>query len=74
MRIISNLSGILATVLVLIGFIPILGILNWLALLLSIVSILTGIFSKQGSSRIYIANAILILVALFRLVLGGGIF
>jgi TRAP-type mannitol/chloroaromatic compound transport system permease small subunit len=72
MNIISKIIGIIALVGMLISLIPFLGILNWGVLPLAIIGLIIGVFSKNTSGLIL--NGIVILVAAFRLFVGGGIF
>ena len=55
----------------LIGLIPLLGIVNWIVLPLAIIGLIIGIFSRNTGGLIL--NGIVILVAALRLIVGGGI-
>lgn len=71
MNVISILIGIVAAIIMVPGIVPLLGILNWLVVVLCILGIIFGAVSKKKSG-LYVCGAILI-VALVRLFLGGGI-
>lgn len=55
----------------LIGLIPLLGMVNWIVLPLAIIGLIIGIFSRNTGGLIL--NGIVILVAALRLIVGGGI-
>ena len=67
----SILIGLVALVLGLVAFIPLLGWLNWLAIPIGVVGVAVGALSSHRSGR----NLNLLLVGIFavRLWLGGGI-
>ena len=75
---ISLINGILAGIGLAIGFIPCLGWFNWLNIPLAIIGLIFGIVAMtQGDSKGiagFIICAIVIVLGLVRLVLGGGIF
>jgi hypothetical protein len=72
MNVISVLVGIAALIVALIGFIPLLGWLNWFAIPLAVVGLVLGLLSQKTSGR-YI-NLVVLALAIIRLALGGGIF
>ncbi|MDQ3458722.1 MAG: hypothetical protein M3498_05390 [Deinococcota bacterium] len=67
----SVIIGLVALVIALVGFIPLLGWLNWLVLPGAVVGLVLGLMSRQTSGRNI--NLVVIVLALFRLSLGGGI-
>lgn len=72
LNIFSILVGLLVLVLTLIGFIPLLGWLNWLTIPLGIVGVALGALSSSNTGRNL--NLVLIIICALRLSLGGGIF
>ena len=70
-NIIAILLGLVALFLAIIGFIPLLGWLNWLIILIAGVGAAFGFASSKNSGR----NFCLVVVAIcaFRLFIGGGI-
>jgi hypothetical protein len=71
LNIFSILVGLLVLVLTLIGFIPLLGWLNWLTIPLGIVGLALGALSSSNTGRNL--NLVLIIICALRLFLGGGI-
>lgn len=71
LNLVSILIGLVLTLFVLVGLVPFLGWLNWLALLIGAVGVLIGALSRQKSGLIF--NIVLILIAMGRLSIGGGI-
>ena len=72
LNILSFLFGIVSLVIVIPATLPLLGALNWLALPLIVIGIIMGQLSSSNSGRNF--NLIVLLVAVIRLSLGGGIF
>lgn len=72
LNIVSVLIGLLVLVLALVGFVPLLGWLNWLIIPLAIVGAAVGALSSSNSGRNL--NLLLIVICAIRLSLGGGIF
>lgn len=70
-NIVSLIIGFVALVLAAVAFIPLLGIGEWLALLLAIFGAGIGMISRGNAGRNL--NLFVILVAILRLVLGHGI-
>ncbi len=71
MNVVSKIFGIVAIVFMLLGFIPLLGWINWGVLLLAGLGLIFGAISdKQDGLKL---NAIVIIIALIRLFWGGGI-
>lgn len=71
MNVISVLIGVVALVIALVGFIPLLGILNWFAVPLAVVGLIVGMFDTRTTGRNF--NAVVLVLAIVRLFLGGGI-
>ena len=72
LNIFSFLFGLVSLVIVIPATLPLLGALNWLALPLIVIGIIMGQLSSSNSGRNF--NLIVLLVAVIRLSLGGGIF
>ncbi len=70
-NIISILIGIVAFIIALAGLIPFVGIVNWVALPIAFIGMGIGFLSenKTGCNL----NILVLIVALVRLMLGGGI-
>jgi hypothetical protein len=71
MNVISVLVGIAALIVALIGFIPLLGWLNWLVIPAAVVGLVIGLLSRETSGRNI--NLVVLALAVIRLALGGGI-
>jgi hypothetical protein len=71
MNIISAIIGIIALIIALVGFIPLLGWLNWFVLPTAVVGLVLGLMSRETSGRN--VNIVVLALAIVRLVLGGGI-
>lgn len=71
MSLISSIIGIVSLVIALIGIIPLLGWLNWIALALSAIGLIIGLlaFNKTGRN----INLVVLVLAILRLMLGGGV-
>ncbi|MHA6723454.1 hypothetical protein [Sphingomonas sp. RS2018] len=72
LNIVSILVGLTSLLFVVPGFIPLLGALNWLAIPITVVGAVIGMLSSKTTGRNL--NLLLLLVAIVRLSLGGGIF
>jgi len=72
MNILSKLIGIIAFVIMLLGLMPLLGLLNLIALPIAILGLIIGIFAKNNGGLIL--NSFVIIVAIMRLFVGGGVF
>jgi hypothetical protein len=70
-NIVSLIIGFVALVLAIIAFLPLLGIAEWLVLLLAIIGAGVGMVSRGNGGRNL--NLFVILVAVVRLTLGHGI-
>ena len=71
MNVISVLVGIAALIVALVGFIPLLGWLNWLVIPAAVVGLVIGLLSRETSGRNI--NLVVLVLAVIRLALGGGI-
>jgi hypothetical protein len=67
----SVIIGIMALIIALVGFIPLLGWLNWLVIPGAVVGLVLGLLSKKTSGRNI--NIVVLALAIIRLALGGGI-
>ena len=70
-NIVSLIIGFVALILALVAFIPLLGVGEWLVLLLAIVGAGIGMVSRGNAGRNL--NIFVIVVAVVRLILGHGI-
>jgi hypothetical protein len=66
----SILIGIIALILVIIAFIPLLGWANWIIIPVAVVGLALGAMSDKTSGRNL--NIVVIAVGVIRLLLGGG--
>lgn len=71
-NLISVLIGLVALVLGLLAFIPLLGWAYWLIIPIAIVGLVFGVLSSKTAGRNL--NLIVIVIGVIRLSLGGGIF
>ena len=71
MNILSTIIGFVALILALVGFIPLLGWLNWFVIPLAVVGLVLGLLSQKTSGRN--VNLVVLALAIIRLALGGGI-
>ena len=75
----SIVFSIFALVFALIGLVPLLGIFNWIAIILAFVALISGIVgaavgNRRGACVVGILISVIVLcVAVIRLVLGGGL-
>jgi hypothetical protein len=70
-NIISIIIGLFALLLIIPAFIPLLGWANWIIIPIAVVGLAIGAMSDRTSGRNL--NAVVILVGVGRLMLGGGI-
>jgi hypothetical protein len=70
-NIVSIIIGLFALLLVIPAFIPLLGWANWIIIPIAVVGLAIGAMSDRTSGRNL--NAVVILVGVGRLMLGGGI-
>lgn len=72
LNIVSILVGLVALIFAIPGLIPLLGWMNWLALPIVAVGLVIGFLSSKNTGRNL--NLIVLVIAVVRLSLGGGIF
>ena len=70
-NIVSLIIGIVAFIFALIAFIPLLGWANWLIIPLALIGAVVGMISRGTAGRNL--NLFVIVIAVFRLMLGHGI-
>ena len=70
-NLVSLIIGFIALLCALVAFLPLLGWLNWLIIPLAIIGAAVGLISRGTAGRNL--NLLVILVGIFRLMLGGGI-
>jgi len=70
-NLISIVLGLIALVLVVVAFIPLLGWANWFILPIAIIGLALGAMSDRTSGRNL--NIVVIVAGVLRLMLGGGI-
>jgi hypothetical protein len=71
MNLISTLIGIVALIAALVAFIPLLGWLNWLVIPVVAIGIVLGLLSDKTTGRNI--NLVVLVIAMFRLFIGGGL-
>ncbi|QZD89998.1 hypothetical protein K3148_00855 [Qipengyuania aurantiaca] len=71
LNLLSFLFGIISLVIVIPATIPLLGWANWIALPLIVIGVILGQLSSSNSGRNF--NLVVLLIAVIRLSLGGGI-
>jgi hypothetical protein len=71
MNLISTLIGLLALVAALVAFIPFLGWLNWLVIPVVAIGLVIGLLSDKTTGRNI--NLLVLVIAMFRLFIGGGL-
>ena len=71
MNVLSTIIGLVALIIALVGFIPLLGWLNWFAIPLAVVGLVVGLMSRETTGRNI--NLVVLALAAIRLALGGGI-
>ena len=72
MNVFSIIIGLIALLGALVGFLPLLGWLNWFVIPLAILGLVLGLIAKPNSGRN--VNLVVLALAIIRLFLGGGIF
>lgn len=70
-NILSILIGLVALLFAVPGIIPLLGILNWIAIPIGVVGAAFGVLSSKNAGRNF--NLFILIVAVLRLMIGGGI-
>jgi hypothetical protein len=71
MNVLSTIIGLMALAIALVGFIPLLGWLNWFVIPGAVVGLVLGLLSQKTSGRNI--NLAVLALAMIRLALGGGI-
>jgi hypothetical protein len=71
MNVLSTSIGLMALLIALVGFIPLLGWLNWFVIPGAVVGLVLGLLSQKASGRNI--NLVVLALAMIRLALGGGI-
>lgn len=71
LNILSILTGLVSLIFVIPGVIPLLGWINWLAIPIAVVGLVIGMLSSRNTGRNL--NIVILLIAVVRLSLGGGI-
>ncbi len=71
MNILSIILGLVSSVVMLVGLIPLLGWINWLMLPFAVIGMIIGVFGERKTGLIL--NIIVAAVGFLRLILGGGI-
>lgn len=71
MNLVSVVFGSFALLLALIGLIPLVGWLNWVALPISVIGLVFGIFARNKTGMQL--NLVVFVLAIFRLAMGGGL-
>lgn len=72
LNVISILIGLVALVLAIPAFLPLLGWANWLVIPIAVVGLALGAMSSSKAGRNL--NIVVIVIGVLRLMLGGGIF
>lgn len=71
LNILSILIGVVALVFAVPAIIPLLGALNWIAIPIGVVGAATGMLSSKNAGRNF--NLFILVVAVLRLSIGGGL-
>lgn len=71
MNAVSKIIGTIAFIVMLVGLIPLFGMLNWIVIPLALLGLFFGIFSKNTGGLML--NGIVLIVSALRLMVGGGI-
>ncbi|MFW5899507.1 MAG: hypothetical protein ACOCUN_03465 [Jiangellaceae bacterium] len=71
MNLISVVIGIVALMGALVGFVPLLGWLNWLVIPVAVVGLVVGLLARERAGRN--VNAVVLALAVARLAIGGGV-
>jgi hypothetical protein len=72
LNILSILVGLVAVLFAIPGLIPLFGWINYLTLMIAVVGLVVGMLSSKNTGRNL--NIIVLIVAVVRLMLGGGFF
>lgn len=71
MNLVSVVIGIIALLGALVGFLPLVGWLNWLVIPVAVVGLVVGLLARERSGRN--VNAVVLALAVARLAIGGGV-
>jgi hypothetical protein len=71
MNVFSVIIGLVALAIGMVGFIPLLGWLNWFVIPLAVLGLVPGLLSPASSGSTI--NLVVIVMGVVRLILGGGI-
>lgn len=71
LNIVSILTGLVSLIFVIPGVIPFLGWANWLALPIAVVGLVIGMLSSKNTGRNL--NIVILIIAVIRLSMGGGV-
>ncbi len=72
LNIVSIIIGLSSLIFVIPGIMPLLGWVNWIGIPILVVGLIVGVLSRKTTGRNL--NLVLLIVAVVRLSLGGGIF
>ena len=72
MNLVSLIIGVVALLLAVVAFLPLLGWANWLIIPLAMIGALLGFLSRSNAGRNL--NLVVIVIGIIRLSLGGGFF
>ena len=71
MNIASKIIGAIALIIMIVGLVPLLGGLNWVAIPIATLGLIVGIFSRNTGGLIL--SGIILIFSALRLMAGGGI-
>lgn len=71
MNILSTIWGIVTLLLAVLALFPLLGWANWFIIVLAVIGLIIGAFGERKTGMVL--NGVAILIACFRLFIGGGI-
>lgn len=71
MNVLSVLFGVVGLIIALVGIFPLIGILNWLAIPFAVIGLVLSFFTDRRSGRNL--NVVVLILAIVRLFLGGGV-
>jgi len=72
LNILSILTGLVSLIFVIPGVFPLFGWVNWLAIPVAVVGLVIGMLSSKTGGRNL--NLVILVIAIIRLLIGGGIF
>ena len=72
LNIVSILIGLVAALFLIPGLIPLFGWIQYATIMIAVVGLLAGVLSRSNSGRNF--NIAILVVAVLRLMLGGGLF